>query len=144
MQYSKHSKTNWMTDNAKELTDFRLKNLLVLYSWIILKCCQTVVTSTYQQAKSQCLCGFPALCLLFKLLGGEIYLAVSWYTFICFILHIHLILHFCASHLKFLEPKWSQINYAKTIETTKIKKATISKYTAQLKNLYFLLTISEL
>ena len=32
--------------------------------------------------------------LLFKLLGGEIYLAVSWYTFVCFILHIHLILHF--------------------------------------------------
>ena len=38
-------------------------------------------------------------------LGGEIYLAVSWYTFVCFILHIHLILHFCVPHLKFLEPK---------------------------------------
>ena len=45
---------------------------------------------------------------LFKLLGGEIYLAVSWYTFVCFILHIHLILHFCVPLLKFLEPKWSQ------------------------------------
>ena len=26
---------------------------------------------------------------LLKLLGGDIYLAVSWYTFVCFILHIH-------------------------------------------------------
>lgn len=71
-------------------------------------------------------------------------LAVSWYTFVCFILHIHLILHFCVPRLKFLEPKWSQINYAKTIENAKIKKATISKYTASLKNLYFRLAISEL
>ena len=46
--------------------------------------------------------------LLF-LLGGEIYPAVSWYTFVCFILHIHLILHFCAPRLNFLEPKWSRI-----------------------------------
>ena len=45
---------------------------------------------------------------LLKLLGGEIYLAVSWHTFVCFILHIHLISHFCVPHLKFLEPKWSQ------------------------------------
>ena len=35
-------------------------------------------------------------------------LAVSWYTFVHFILHIHPILHFCVLHLKFLEPKWSQ------------------------------------
>ena len=42
-------------------------------------------------------------------LGGEIYLAVSWYIFVYFILHIHLISHFCVPHLKFLEPKWSQI-----------------------------------
>ena len=47
---------------------------------------------------------FMELCLLFKLLGGEIYLAVSWYTFVCFILHIHLILHFCIPRLKFLQP----------------------------------------
>ncbi len=45
---------------------------------------------------------------LFKLLGGEIYLAVSLYTFVRFILHIYLILHFCVPRLKFLEPKWSQ------------------------------------
>ena len=51
---------------------------------------------------------FMKLCLLFKLLGGEIYLAVPRYTFVHFILHIHLILHFCIPHLKFLEPKWSQ------------------------------------
>lgn len=49
---------------------------------------------------------------LFKLLGGEIYLAVLWYTFVDFILHIHLILHFCVPRLKFLEPKWSQISIA--------------------------------
>ena len=42
---------------------------------------------------------------LFKLLDGMIYLAVSWYTFVRFILHIHLISHFCVPHLKFLEPK---------------------------------------
>ena len=48
---------------------------------------------------------FMKLCLLFKLLGGKIYLAVSWYTFVHFILHIHPILHFCVLHLKFLEPK---------------------------------------
>ena len=51
---------------------------------------------------------FMKLCLLLKLLGGEIYLAVFWYTFVHFILHILLILHFCVPHLKFLEPKWSQ------------------------------------
>lgn len=51
---------------------------------------------------------FMKLCLLFKLLGGEIYLAVSWYIFVCFILHIHLFLHFCVPHIKFLEPKRSQ------------------------------------
>ena len=49
---------------------------------------------------------------LFKLLGGEIYLAVLWYTFVDFILHIHLISHFCVPRLKFLEPKWSQISIA--------------------------------
>lgn len=38
--------------------------------------------------------GFVGFLCLFKLLGGEIYLAVSWYTFVRFILHIHLILHF--------------------------------------------------
>ncbi|WP_270666470.1 hypothetical protein, partial [Faecalimonas umbilicata] len=48
-------------------------------------------------------------CLLFEFLGGEIYLAVSWYTFVYFIFHIHLISHFCVPHLKFLEPKWSHI-----------------------------------
>ena len=47
--------------------------------------------------------------ILFKLLGGEIYLAVSWYTFVHFILHIHLISHFRVPHLKFLEPKWSHV-----------------------------------
>ena len=52
---------------------------------------------------------FMKLCLLFKLLGGEIYLAVSRYTFMHFILHIHLILNFCVPRLNFLEPKWSQI-----------------------------------
>ena len=55
---------------------------------------------------------FMKLCLLFKLLGGEIYLAVLWYTFVDFILHIHLISHFCVPRLKFLEPKWSQISIA--------------------------------
>ena len=30
-------------------------------------------------------------------------------TFVHFILHIHLISHFCVPRLKFLEPKWSQI-----------------------------------
>ena len=54
---------------------------------------------------------------LFKLLGGEIYLAVSWYTFVCFILHIHLILHFYVPRLKFLEPKWSHHNSSKIVET---------------------------
>lgn len=53
--------------------------------------------------------GFEALLQLFKLLDGMIYLAVSWYTFVRFILHIHLISHFCVPRLKFLEPKWSQI-----------------------------------
>ncbi len=46
---------------------------------------------------------------LYELLGGEIYLAVSRCTFVHFILHIHLISHFCVPRLKFLEPKWSQI-----------------------------------
>ena len=50
---------------------------------------------------------FMKLCLLFKLLDREIYLVVSRYTFVRFILHIHLISHFCVPHLKFLEPKWS-------------------------------------
>ena len=45
----------------------------------------------------------------FKLLGGEINLVVSRYTFVCFILHIHHILHFCVPHPEFLEPKWSQL-----------------------------------
>lgn len=54
----------------------------------------------------------PGISPLFKLLGGEIYLAVSWYTFVCFILHIHRILHFCIPRPKFLEPKWSQISIA--------------------------------
>ena len=49
---------------------------------------------------------------LLKLLGGEIYLAVSRCTFVHFILHIHLISHFCVPRLKFLEPKWSQISIA--------------------------------
>lgn len=44
-----------------------------------------------------------------KLLGGEIYLAVLRYTFVRFILRIHLISHFCVPLLIFLEPKWSQI-----------------------------------
>ena len=43
-----------------------------------------------------------------KLLGRMIYLAVSWYTFVHFILHIHLIFHLCVPRLEFLEPKWSQ------------------------------------
>ena len=51
---------------------------------------------------------FLGSCTLLKLLGGEICLAASRYTFVCFILHIHLILHFCVLHLNFLEPKWSQ------------------------------------
>lgn len=51
---------------------------------------------------------FLGSCTLFKLLGGEIYLAISRYTFVRFILHIYLILHFCVPRLKFLEPKWSQ------------------------------------
>ena len=51
---------------------------------------------------------FVYFTFLFKLLGGEIYLAVSRYTFVRFILHIYLILHFCVPRLKFLEPKWSQ------------------------------------
>ena len=46
---------------------------------------------------------------LYELLGGEIYLAVSRCTFVHFILHIHLISHFCVPRLKFLEPKWSHI-----------------------------------
>jgi len=46
---------------------------------------------------------------LFKLLGGEIYWVVSRYTFVCFILRIHRILHFYVPRLKFLEPKWSHI-----------------------------------
>lgn len=54
----------------------------------------------------------PVICTLFKLLGGEIYLAVLWYTFVDFILHIHLISHFCVPRLKILEPKWSQISIA--------------------------------
>ena len=64
---------------------------------------------------------------LFKLLGGEIYLAVSWYTFVRFILHIHLILHFCVPHLKFLEPKWSQI-YSENIRYN--NELTYQKYLA--------------
>ena len=52
---------------------------------------------------------FMKLCLLFKLLGGEINLVVSRYTFVCFILRIHHILHFYVPHLKFLEPKCSHI-----------------------------------
>lgn len=51
--------------------------------------------------------GFVRHISLFKLLGGGIYLAVSWYTFVCFILHIHLILQFYVPRLIFLEPKWS-------------------------------------
>lgn len=51
---------------------------------------------------------FMKLCLLFKLLGRMIYLVVSWYTFVHFILHIHLIFHLCVPRLEFLEPKWSQ------------------------------------
>lgn len=47
----------------------------------------------------------PVVFLLLHLLDGMIYLAVSWYTFVRFILHIHLILHFCVPRLKFLEPK---------------------------------------
>ena len=50
---------------------------------------------------------FLGSCTLFKLLGGEIYLAVSWYTFVRFILHIHLISHFYVPRPKFLEPNWS-------------------------------------
>ena len=53
--------------------------------------------------------GFLWLRGLFKLLGGEINLVVSRYTFVCFILHIHHILHFCVPHPEFLEPKWSQV-----------------------------------
>ena len=109
---------------------------------------QKIVSYSYHEkikiARNRYFARFLANMKLFKLLGGEIYLAVFWYTFVCFILHIHLILHFCVPRLKFLEPKWSQINYAKTIENAKIKKATISKYTASLKNLYFRLAISEL
>jgi len=51
----------------------------------------------------------PLTFTLFKLLCGEIYLVVSWYTFVFFILHIHHILHFCVPRPKFLEPKWSQV-----------------------------------
>ena len=51
---------------------------------------------------------FSQFCPLFELLGGEIYLTVSRYTFVRFILHIYLILHFCVPRLKFLEPRWSQ------------------------------------
>lgn len=47
---------------------------------------------------------FPQFSPLLKLLGGEIYLAVSWYTFVHFILSIHLITYFCVPRLKFLEP----------------------------------------
>ena len=54
---------------------------------------------------------FMKLYLLFKLLGGEIYPAVSQYTFVYFILHIHLILLFCVLRLKFLEPKQSHYNF---------------------------------
>ena len=67
------------------------------------------------------------LLILFNLLGGEIYLAVSWYTFVCFILHIHLISHFCVPHLKFLEPKWSQI-YSENIHYK--NELTYQKYLA--------------
>ena len=47
----------------------------------------------------------------FKLLGGEIYLVVFWYTFVHFILHSLLILQFCVPRLNFLEPKWSHHDY---------------------------------
>ena len=57
--------------------------------------------------------GFTKHFCLFKLLGGEIYLAVSWYTLVHFIFRIHLISHFCVPHLKFLEPKWSHIFFHK-------------------------------
>ena len=49
----------------------------------------------------------PAVFTSLKLLGGEIYLAVSRYTFVRFILHIHLISHFYVPRPKFLEPNWS-------------------------------------
>ena len=55
-----------------------------------------------------CKSRLPAVFRSLKLLGGEIYLTVSRYTFVRFILHIYLILHFCVPRLKFLEPKWSQ------------------------------------
>ena len=44
---------------------------------------------------------------LFKLLGGEIYWVVSWYTFVCFIIHILHNLCLSLSRPNFLEPKWS-------------------------------------
>ena len=54
-------------------------------------------------------------------------MAVSWYTFVCFILHIHLISHFCVPRLKFLEPKWSQI-YSENIHYK--NELTYQKYLA--------------
>ena len=64
---------------------------------------------TKQEPRNSVNSAFVGSCVLFELLGGEIYLAVYWYTFVHFILHIHPILHFCVPRLNFLEPKWSQL-----------------------------------
>ena len=74
---------------------------------------QKIVSYTYHEkikiARNRYFARFLANMKLFKLLGGEIYWAVSRYTFMYFILRIHHILHFCVPRPKFLEPKWSQL-----------------------------------
>lgn len=71
-------------------------------------CTQSALKPHNKSPETRINAGFPSSIFLFKLLGEEIYLAVSLYTFVRFILHIYLILHFCVPRLKFLEPKWSQ------------------------------------
>ena len=106
--------TNTRTTRWKSIT-LSSRNILqpyrsIWYRYFLSKCYSIkLVAGQKKKSRNPLVCGFQDLWLLFKLLGGEIYLSVSWYTFMHFILHIHLILHLCVPRLKFLEPKWSHI-----------------------------------
>lgn len=76
-------------------------NLLYILSKLLSFDCHT----TKNEPRNAVISAFLGSCTLFKLLGGEINLVVSRYTFVCFILRIHRILHFYVPRPKFLEPK---------------------------------------
>lgn len=97
---------------------FRNKNILCGYKKLLIdlfhnifwlqKVYQKCITKVKKEPEPPILEGFEQKLFYSNSWGGEIYWGVSWYTFVCFIIHILHNLCLSLSRPNFLEPKWSQ------------------------------------